>query len=169
MEKYLDTIEVCGYLMCVGLPRNVETVKQIFTISGCSETEEWQQLPDGTFHGTHTSVSGNIKKVSFWKDGRLHGISSKFKKGELVKISEWFEGELISKKTMNDKFVSREAHFKDKELHGLERAWIKGVLYTETEWFEGKMHGKQKTFDTHGKLCSVSFWEHGIPNKVLVL
>lgn len=169
MEKYLKIKELCGYFVSCGEPLNMEEFKQEFLIRGTLENKEWTQLPDGKVHGVHICYSENGKIVSLWKDGKRHGETLEYERDKLVSRSLWENGEIKEKQKFDGSFVSWKAEYKDRKLHGLERSWIEGRLYTETDWFEGRMNGQQKTYDRHGGLCSVSYWENNIPVGVEII
>ncbi|AHA46111.1 hypothetical protein ISTM_213 [Insectomime virus] len=169
MHKFLDAYEALSFSLVFGQPKDL--VEQ-FLIFASSEEAEWTQLPDGSFHGKRTVVRDGARRESSWEFGQKHGEEKDYIHGFLSGRTFYERGKKRKCETYDVRAGTKNSEFEyDEEgnLSGTFRQWILGGLYTETEYENGQINGEQRTYRKGTEeLHSTSYWEEGIPKRVVI-
>jgi antitoxin component YwqK of YwqJK toxin-antitoxin module len=79
-------------------------------------------------------------------------------KGSLVKHDEYTEEGRITYETLDDGRTSITRYNKKDQLHGIHTIHLNGILIREYRYHNNKLHGKEKWYDSKGRLESETGW-----------
>ena len=112
-----------------------------------SSYNEQGQL-DGSFSEIYEST-GTVKIKGHYLKGQKHGTWETFKNDGVIKLTEVYENDKVTKKITyyTDGSVERERGLKDGKDHGLDKQYtFEGTLKSEKNYVNGKQVGPQMQF-----------------------